>query len=144
MGLTYTLAFQGVPTPPPRPAPPGVAPATPNTPAPAQPGVAAPEGQAPAQPPGGMFNLLLPLAMVGMVIFIFFSQSRQQKKQKEAIAELQKGDRVVTQSGIVGKLVETGERYAKIEIAPGVKIDVLRSTLLGKDTPEAAAAVEKK
>jgi len=34
--------------------------------------------------------------------------------------------------------------YAKLELAPGVKVEVLKSGLLGKDTAETAAAVEKK
>ena len=48
------------------------------------------------------------------------------------------------QGGLVGKLVEMNERIAKIEVAPGVKVDVLRSGILGKDTPETQAAAEKK
>ena len=51
---------------------------------------------------------------------------------------------MLTQGGFVGKLVEVGDRYAKLELAPGVKVEVLKSGLLGKDTAETAAAVEKK
>jgi preprotein translocase subunit YajC len=75
---------------------------------------------------------------------MLFSSRSQQKKQQAAVAALKKGDRVLTQSGLVGKLVEVGDRYAKIEIAPGVKVDIVKSGLLGKDNPETAAAVEKK
>lgn len=73
-----------------------------------------------------------------------FSSRSQQKKQQQTIAALKKGDRVLVQGGLVGKLVEAGDRYAKLEIAPGVKVDVLKSALIGKDTAEAAAALEKK
>jgi hypothetical protein len=48
------------------------------------------------------------------------------------------------QSGVIGKLVELGDRYAKLEVAPGMKIEVLKSGLLGKDSGEAATAAEKK
>jgi len=75
---------------------------------------------------------------------MFFSSRSTQKKQQAALASLKKGDRVLTQSGLVGKLLEVGDRYAKIELAPGMKVDMLKSSLLGKDTVETAASVEKK
>jgi preprotein translocase subunit YajC len=89
-----------------------------------------------------MFPLLL---LVPLLLLMFFSTRSQQKKQAQAIAQLKKGDRVITQSGLVGKLLEVGDRYAKLELAPGVKVEILKSGLLGKDNPEtAAAAAEKK
>jgi preprotein translocase subunit YajC len=84
------------------------------------------------------------LLLVPLLLVMLFSSRSQQKKQQAAVAALKKGDRVLTQSGLVGKLVEVGDRYAKIEIAPGVKVDIVKSGLLGKDNPETAAAVEKK
>jgi preprotein translocase subunit YajC len=88
-----------------------------------------------------LFPLLL---LVPLLLMMFFSTRSQQKKQAAALAALQKGDRVLTQSGLVGKLVEMGDRYAKVELAPGVKVDIIKTGLIGKDTPENAAAVDKK
>ncbi len=89
--------------------------------------------------------MILPLVLlVPVLLLMFFSSRSQQKKQAAAIAELKKGDRVLLQGGLVGKLVEIQERYAKVELAPGMKVDVLKSSLLGKDTPETAAAAETK
>jgi len=89
---------------------------------------------------------LLPILImvVPLLLLMFFTSRSQAKKQTQMIAALKKGDRVLTQGGFVGKLIEIGDRYAKIELAPGVKVDVLKSGLLGKDTAETAAAVEKK
>jgi len=84
------------------------------------------------------------LLLVPLLLLMFFSSRSQQKKQQAALSALKKGDRVLTQGGFVGKLVEVGDRYAKLELAPGVKVEVLKSGLLGKDTAETAAAVEKK
>ena len=53
------------------------------------------------------------------------------------------GDKVVTHSGMIGKLVEVGERSYKLEIAPGVKIDVLKSSIAGKDGADAATTDKK-
>jgi len=88
-----------------------------------------------------MFPLLL---LVPLLLMMFFSTRSQQKKQAAALAALQKGDKVLCQGGLVGKLVEIGDRYAKVEISPGVKVDIIKTSLIGKDTPENAAAMDKK
>ena len=67
---------------------------------------------------------------------MFFSNRSQKKKQAALEGKLKTGDQVVTQSGLLGKLTEKGDRYAKLEIAPGVKVKVLRSTLVGLDAGE--------
>jgi preprotein translocase subunit YajC len=105
----------------------------------------APSGSDSAPPPpgGGMFSMLFPLLLVGMLIFIFWSNRSQQKKQDATLAELKKGDRVVTQSGLIGKLVELEPKYAKLEIAPGVKVQVLRTSILGRDAEEATQKKDK-
>lgn len=88
--------------------------------------------------------MLFPILLLLPLLFIMFWSTRsQQKKQQKALEELKKGDRVLTQSGLVGKLVEIGDRYAKVELAPGVKVEVLKSGLLGKDLGD-VTAVEKK
>lgn len=94
--------------------------------------------------PSGLGLLFPLLLLVPLLLMMFFSTRSQQKKQAAALASLQKGDRVLTQSGLVGKLVEMGDRYAKVELAPGVKVDIIKTGLIGKDTPENAAAVDKK
>lgn len=133
--MSLAFAFQEVPPAPGRPATPGQA----TQQAPSAPS----ESAAPAEP--GLIGMLFPLLMLLPVILLMFWSTRsQQKKQQAALAELKKGDRVLTQSGLVGKLVEVGERYAKLELAPGVKVEVLKSGLLGKDLGDAAATAEKK
>jgi len=86
----------------------------------------------------------LPFLVIALMIPLLLSQRSQSKKQAAAVAALQKGERVLLQGGMVGKLIELGDRYAKVEVAPGVKVDVLKSALLGKDTPETATQAEKK
>lgn len=86
----------------------------------------------------------LPFLVIALMIPLLLSQRSQSKKQAAAVAALAKGDRVLLQSGLVGKLVELGDRYAKVEVSPGVKVDVLKTSLLGKDSPETAAQAEKK
>jgi preprotein translocase subunit YajC len=124
------FAFQNVP---PRPGQGETAPATAVEQKPASGGEAPPPG-------GGLFGMLMPLLLVGMIVFLFWSNRSQQKKQEATISGLKKGDKVVTQSGLVGRLVDLEPRYAKLEVAPGVKLQVLRTSLVGRDVEEAAAS----
>jgi preprotein translocase subunit YajC len=77
-------------------------------------------------------------------ILILFLQSRSQNKKQEAnIASLKKGDRVLTQSGLVGRLLSIEGRYAKLELPPsGMKVTILRTGLLGRDTEVESGATE--
>src|SRR5690606_9265216 len=103
-----------------------------------------PEGAPPAGPPPGLGMWLPLLVFLPMILLMFWSSRSQQKRHQKALAELKKGDWVLTQAGLRGTLVELGDRSAKLELAPGVKVDVLKSSLLGKDTVETAAQLEKK
>jgi preprotein translocase subunit YajC len=79
------------------------------------------------------------MAFLPVIFIMFFSNRSQQKKQKDMESKLKKGDRVVTQSGLVGKLVDPIEgHHAKLEIAPGVKVTILRSSISGLDAEETA------
>ena len=82
--------------------------------------------------------------VVPLVLLMLFTSRSNSKKQKKLMEGLQKGDRVILQGGLVGKLVELGDRLAKVELAPGMKVEVLKSGLLGKDDAETAASLEKK
>lgn len=85
---------------------------------------------------GGLLPLLIFIPLIGL---LFWQSRSQSKKQEATIAALKKGDRVITQSGIVGRLTEIDARYARVEVAPGVKLQVLRSSLAGRDGGESTA-----
>ena len=91
---------------------------------------------------GGMLPILI--MVIPLLLLMFWSSRSQAKKQEKALSDLKKGDRIIVQGGMVGKFIEMDNKFAKIEIAPGVKIDVLRSGILGKDSQETQAAAEKK
>lgn len=101
-------------------------------------------GNAPAAEPSGGGMWVMMLMVVPLLLFMFWSTRSAQKKQEKTLTELAKGDRVILQGGLVGKFLEMNERFAKVEIAPGTKVDVLRTSILGKDTAETQAAAEKR
>ena len=78
--------------------------------------------EAPQQGMGMSWIFLL--AIVVLFGWMFWKQSRDQKKRKEQIAQLGKGSKVVTNAGIYGKICEVEEATFVVEIAPGVKITI--------------------
>jgi preprotein translocase subunit YajC len=87
----------------------------------------APQGGAQQAPPsGGMFTMLLPFLIFVPILFMMF---RRQKKEAESRKSLKKGDRVVSNSGLVGELVDLDERFAKVKIAPGTTVQMLANSV---------------
>ena len=56
-------------------------------------------------------------------------QMRQQKELQSLLSSLKKGDEVVTQGGIIGRVTKCGEQYLTVEIANGVEINVQRGAV---------------
>ena len=73
----------------------------------------------------------IPLILI-FVIFYFFLIRPQQKKAKDhkaMVANLKRGDKVVTSGGIVGTVERVMENdKAEIEISEGVKVEIVKST----------------
>lgn len=93
---------------------------------------------------GSPLGQFLPLILI-FVAFYFIMirpQQQQQNALKQKLAGLKKGDRVLTAGGIVGVVQKAREGAAEIEveIAPGVKVQVMRETLTNvlNGTPAAA------
>lgn len=76
--------------------------------------------------------LLLPLLLFGVI----FMMNRGEKKKRAALeSKLKKGDKVVTRAGFVGKLGEVGEREARLELAPGVNVSIIKTAIEGLYEP---------
>jgi preprotein translocase subunit YajC len=93
---------------------------------------------------GSMIGQFLPLIMIfGIMYFLLIRP--QQKKMKELKAMIQavrRGDEVITAGGIIGKVTKVSdENRVEIEIATGVKVQVVKSTItqvLSKTEPATA------
>ena len=99
----------------------------------------------PAAGTGGSAGLLigiLPWVLI-FVIFYLLMIRPQQKRVKEhqaAIAAVKKGDEVITGGGIRGRVTKVSDEEAEVEIAQGVKIRVVKSTITQVLTPNAKPA----
>lgn len=80
---------------------------------------------------GSLLGSLLPMALI-FVLFYFLlirPQSQRQKKHMQMLTEIQRGDKVVTSGGILGKVVKTDDDVLTLEIADGIKIKVRRTMI---------------
>ena len=93
-----------------------------------------------ATPGGGEMIQQYGFLVVIVVLFYFMlirPQMKRAKEQKQLLAELTKGDEVVTSSGQVGKISKISDQYVSLEIADGVITHVQKQsvqTLLPKGT----------
>lgn len=89
----------------------------------------------------------LPLVLI-FVVFYFLLIKPQQKRLKEhqaTLAALKKGDDVVTGGGIIGKITKVSESDTlTIEIAKGIEVSVLKSTVSGLVSAMKPPTVDKK
>jgi preprotein translocase subunit YajC len=72
-------------------------------------------------PSEGFGSMMLPMAALLAVFYLFMilPQNRKRKKEKKFISELKKGSRVVTSSGIHGKLTEMNGKDGTVTIETG-------------------------
>jgi preprotein translocase subunit YajC len=84
--------------------------------------------------PLGSMTMLLPIVI--LFGFLFFMSRGEKKKRRDLESKLKKGDRVVTRSGIIGKLLEIGDRTVRAEIAPGVNVTMLKVAVEGLESSE--------
>jgi preprotein translocase subunit YajC len=73
-----------------------------------------------ADPTGGLMGMLPILLMFVVLWFVMIRpQMKKAKEQQKMVSELAKGDEVVTQGGIAGRIVKVGENYLSLEVAEG-------------------------
>ncbi len=87
---------------------------------------------------GSPFMMFVPIILI-FVVFYFILIRPQQKKQKEhmqLLSQLKKGDKVITNGGIYGTVVDAKDHVVVLRIAEEVKIEVVKNAI--------ATVVEKK
>jgi len=95
-------------------------------------GAAAPGASSPlGQFFGGPSSSLVMLLLMGLIFYflILRPQGQEKKKLENAINQLQKGDKVITTSGIVATVVSIDKQRAVLKIADDVKVEFVRSAI---------------
>ena len=104
-------------------------------------------GFAYAQAAPGAFDMLNSLIVptmliIGIMYFLMIRpQQKRLKEHRDMVAAIRRGDTIVTSGGIIGKVTKVDDQELQVEIADGVKIKVVRSTVSevrGKGEPAPA------
>lgn len=90
------------------------------------------QAAAPAASASGGLMSMLPLLLMFVVLYFVMirPQMKRQKEVKTMLEALSKGDEVVTQGGVIGKISKLGETYAHIEVASGVELQIQRAAIV--------------
>lgn len=90
------------------------------------------------------FGQFIPLILIfGIMYFLLIRPQQKKLREHQAmVAGLRRGDQVVTQGGLIGKVAKVkDDNEVDVEIADGVKVRVVRSTIaqvLNKTEPAEA------
>lgn len=79
----------------------------------------------------GAFIQIAPLVLI-FVAFYFLMIRPQQKKMRvlqTAVANVKKGDSIVTAGGLLGKVTKVEDTAVEVEIAPNVRVRVVKATI---------------
>ncbi|MCR9143323.1 MAG: preprotein translocase subunit YajC [bacterium] len=99
--------------------------------------VAQPQGGDPASGGGSApapgFDWTFFLILGGVFVFMYFMmirpQRQEEKRKKDMLSTLQKGDQVVTTSGILGSVASVKEDTIMLNIGDGARVEFLRSAV---------------
>jgi preprotein translocase subunit YajC len=88
-----------------------------------------------------MLTGILPLVLIFVVFWFLLirPQQKRMKEHRELIAKVKKGDEVMTNGGIVGKVTKAQDSSptVEIEIADNVRVQVARGQIAGLWNPQA-------
>lgn len=92
---------------------------------------------------GTAFAQFIPLILIFAIMYFLMIRPQQKRLRahRDMVGALKKGDHVVTQGGILGKVTTVRDDELEVEISQGVRIRVVRSTIaqvVNKTEPVAA------
>ena len=89
---------------------------------------------------GALFEMLFPLIMVFAIIYfmIFRPQSRRQKEHAAMIDAIRRGDTIITQGGLIGKVAKVNEEELEVDFGENARLSVVKTMVIqvrGKGEP---------
>ncbi|MBB5223005.1 preprotein translocase subunit YajC [Amaricoccus macauensis] len=89
--------------------------------------------QAAAAPGGAASSLIsfVPIILIFVIMYVLMIRPQQKKvKEHRAMIEaVRRGDQVVTGGGLLGKVTKVADGEVEVEVAPNVKVRVVKSTI---------------
>lgn len=86
------------------------------------------EGQAAG---GGLIEFLIMIVIFFAIMYflIIRPQSKRAKEHRSMVESLAKGDEIVTNGGMAGKITEVGENFVHVDVADGVNVVVQKQSV---------------
>ena len=92
---------------------------------------AAAQAAAPGASPSPIPSIVMMVALFGIMYFLMIRpQMKRAKEHRELTSKLAKGDEVITNGGIAGRVDELGENFISVEIADGVRVKLQRTAIV--------------
>lgn len=95
-----------------------------------------------AQQGSPLTGVVFMVALIGLFYFMLIRpQSKRAKEHRKMVETLAKGDEIVTNGGLLGKIIALSEQYVTVELTEGVQVKLQRqsvATVLPKGTIKSA------
>jgi len=102
---------------------------------------------APGMGAAGFEGLLFPVALIIIFYFLLIRpQQKRNKEHKELVAGSKKGDEIVTNGGLLGKITEVDDHFVTLEIGTNMSVQVMKtsiSSVMPKGTYAATGKAKK-
>jgi preprotein translocase subunit YajC len=83
-----------------------------------------------ADPTGGLMQMLPIIAMFAVLYFLMVRpQMKKAKEHKILLEALARGDEVVTQGGLAGRITKISDNFVSIEIANNVEVQMQKPAI---------------
>lgn len=89
------------------------------------------------------YNMVFPIMMLVIVIFLFYSQYRKQRETRKFSESLEKGTEIVTGSGILGKITKIEGDIITLEVSSKTYIRVTKNAI-SKELTDAVYSSQNK
>jgi len=99
--------------------------------------------QAGGQSPSPFLQLVPILLIFGIFYFLLLAPMRKRQKQHQALlAALKRGDKVVTNGGLMGEVAAVEEKVVHLKLADNVRVRVVKSAIAGLEGDPATEATK--
>ena len=80
--------------------------------------------------PDATFNIVMLIVLFGVFYFLLIRpQTKRAKEHKQMVESLAKGDEIITNGGLLGRITNIGDNYIVIETGPNHEVKVQRQAV---------------
>jgi preprotein translocase subunit YajC len=83
---------------------------------------------------GSILGLLIPFILMFAILYFVGIRpvQKREKERRKLVESLQRGDKIMTNGGIVGNIIELKDKSIVINTAGGTKLEIMKSHILSK------------